>query len=191
MASLYDVHARELAGVGPEYHMASWEHKEATRKKPERLVVTLMTAPLLEDGEIAWAYADKAGKRIVDFALAEHDSWLLTWEQRTGKCHRCAHDHPGQEWLGWSKAEGDKYRTCPRCKGTNQAPHQARRSDYREALESIRDSFSQMSDNTHSNTAYAIATQALDPEGCAEMSKLPWPPDEQTLADLKAIDQSH
>lgn len=65
------------------------------------------------------------------------------------------------------------------------------RDTFREALESIRDSFSQMNDNTHSNTAYAIATQALDPEGCAEMAKLPWPPDEQILADLKAIDQSN
>ena len=61
----------------------------------------------------------------------------------------------------------------------------------RETLESIRDTWTEMNDNTHSNTAYALATQALDPEACAEMAKLPWPPDEQIVADLKAIDQSH
>ena len=48
----------------------------------------------------------------------------------------------------------------------------ADRDRYREALEGIRDTWSQMSDNMHSNTAYAIATHALDPRGCAEMAKL-------------------
>lgn len=45
------------------------------------------------------------------------------------------------------------------------------RDSFREALENIRDSFITLNDNSHSNTAYAIATEALDPKGCAEMAK--------------------
>ena len=125
MRGFYAEHARELAGVGTEYHMASWQHKEATKKKPGRLVVTLMTAPLLESGEIAWKYADRDGKKVVDLGMDEHDAWILEWERSTGKCSQCSATNPGQEWIGWSKDAGDKFQRCARCHGTNAAPHLA------------------------------------------------------------------
>lgn len=118
MPNLYADHAREIAGVGPEYHMASWNHKEATKTKPERLIVVLMTAPLLASGEIAWKYADRATKKTVDMGLADHDRWTLEWERLTGKCRQCSTKHPGQQWDGWNCNTGDRFRTCTRCNGT-------------------------------------------------------------------------
>ena len=48
------------------------------------------------------------------------DAWCIQWEQRTGKCHRCT--GAGQEFAGWSKASGTRYRECPRCKGDGKRP---------------------------------------------------------------------
>lgn len=47
---------------------------------------------------------------------------MLAWEAETGNCFRC--NGSGQESLGWSKAEGPRYRQCSRCGGTGKAPQQ-------------------------------------------------------------------
>lgn len=122
MASLYADHARELLCIGPEYHMASWKHKDATKSKPERLQVELMTAPLLEDGRVAWKYGDPKSRKKVEFTFPDHDQWTLAWEQKTGKCRQCATDNPGQEFVGWNHITGTKYKTCTRCGGTGTKP---------------------------------------------------------------------
>lgn len=43
----------------------------------------------------------------------------LRYEAEAGNCHACGGD--GQEWSGWSAAEGNKFRTCRRCGGDGKA----------------------------------------------------------------------
>lgn len=38
------------------------------------------------------------------------------WEAETGRCSHCGGE--GQEAIGWSAAEGTRYRTCRACSGT-------------------------------------------------------------------------
>lgn len=38
------------------------------------------------------------------------------WEQETGRCSHCG--GTSQEAIGWSAAEGTRYRTCRACSGT-------------------------------------------------------------------------
>lgn len=49
------------------------------------------------------------------------------------------------------------------------------RDNYREALESIRDRWTELDHVKHSNAAYIIAEVALDPEGCADLARIPKP----------------
>lgn len=127
--NLYEDHAREKTGMGPEWRLYSWDSIDALKlghSHPDgRMKIKGAVAPNLEDGRPAWAYMDKATKRTVIFTHAEHDAFVLAWEMRTGKCSGCAKDHPGQEYLGWSKDKGTLMGTCPRCHGTNVAPHLA------------------------------------------------------------------
>jgi hypothetical protein len=121
MANLYAEHAREIAGVGPEWHMAAVASEDATKAKPDRFQVTLMTAPLLADGKVAWEYADRKGKKVIEFSQREHVIWLRDWEKKTGLCYQCSSNNPGKEWIGWDATTGDKFQTCRRCNGTNKA----------------------------------------------------------------------
>lgn len=121
MANLYEAHARAKAGLGPEFRMARWEGKAATKTKPEHMRVTLMVAPLLDDGRVAWDYAEQGTRTVVEFSHADHEAYLLQWERDTGKCHQCATGHPGQEFAGWSQARGAEYRVCHRCHGSGLA----------------------------------------------------------------------
>jgi hypothetical protein len=127
MANLYAEHARELLGLDDTFHVAAWRSLDLGKREAghpdNRLRVEMMQCPRLEDGRLAWPMADTKTKKKCIFTNAEHDAWILTWEQRTGKCSLCHPRNPGQEWMGWSKDTGDKFRTCPRCNGTNKAPH--------------------------------------------------------------------
>lgn len=59
-------------------------------------------------------------ERSVVLSDREFKAWLPTWEARTGKCHKCR--GTGQEWRGWNHITGNKYRDCPRCGATGNAP---------------------------------------------------------------------
>lgn len=116
--NLYAEHARAIAQVGDEYHLASIDGSKVLMK------AELMLAPKLEDGRVAWKYADKKSKILVKFTSEEHDSWTLDWERRTGRCRQCSHSHPGKERIGWGVSTGDLFQTCPRCNGTGKSNHQ-------------------------------------------------------------------
>ncbi len=122
MASLYEDHAKELAGVGDEYRMASWKHKLARGKNPERLCVELIVAPLLADGTVAWKYSVSSTRMKVEYTFPEHDAWVLQWEQKTGRCSQCSAKNPGQEWVGWNHITGTQFKVCSRCNGTGSSP---------------------------------------------------------------------
>ncbi|WP_022684513.1 hypothetical protein [Sphingobium bisphenolivorans] len=50
----------------------------------------------------------------------EFKAWLPTWEARTGKCSVC--QGTGQEWTGWSRDAGDRFKDCARCNATGKPP---------------------------------------------------------------------
>ena len=125
--NLYEEHAREKAGMGPEWRLYSYDSIDFLRLGPGhpegRMRLKGAVCPDLADGRPAWAYMDKETKRTVTVTNAEHAAFVRAWEERTGKCSGCARNHPGQEYLGWSKDAGTLLGICPRCHGTNKAPH--------------------------------------------------------------------
>ena len=126
MANLYAEHARDLLGLDDGFHLSAWKSLDIPKRPAghpmNRMRIEMMECPRLEDGTLAWPCADLKSRKSVTFTNAEHEAWTLEWERRTEKCSLCHPGHPGEEWIGWSKDEGSKFRACPRCKGTNQSP---------------------------------------------------------------------
>lgn len=118
MANLLEDHAKELCGVGEGYHCSVLQALHATKNRPEGTRVELMQAPLLADGKIAWKYADKSTRKVIDIPDDDHRAWVAEWERKTGLCATCDRKRPGFQNIGWSAAEGVKHRVCPKCKGT-------------------------------------------------------------------------
>ena len=73
-------------------------------------------------GRPNWARRDKAKDRTLYVRMDEFNAFLVEWERDTGKCHKCKGST--QEWVGWSKAEGDRMKPCTRCEATGKAPSQ-------------------------------------------------------------------
>ena len=59
-------------------------------------------------------------EQVVFIRESELKDWRLRKEAETGRCWVC--DGSGQQWCGWSAAEGNRYRTCSRCAGSGKAP---------------------------------------------------------------------
>lgn len=59
------------------------------------------------------------GRRVI-VTKAELQAKAAVYETETGKCWDCK--GTGQVWAGWSKADGTRYRDCPRCNATGNAP---------------------------------------------------------------------
>jgi hypothetical protein len=115
-------HAKELLGLGDDYHCAALEFLKATNTRPERTRVDLMQAPLFADGKIAWKYAKRSTLKTVIITDEEHRVWLAEWERKTGKCSLCDPKRPGYQYIGWNKDTGAMHRPCLRCGGTWERP---------------------------------------------------------------------
>ena len=80
-------------------------------------------APLKTRGKRAgcpdWKARDKSLDRSIAFTWAEIDQFQRDWEIETSKCFACY--GAGQEWAGWSRDAGDKFRHCNRCNATGLA----------------------------------------------------------------------
>lgn len=74
-------------------------------------------------GRLNWAKRDKSTEWSFRFTDAERAAFYAAWEAETGLCHAC-HGN-GEEFYGWSRDEGNKYRPCNRCGATGEAPHAA------------------------------------------------------------------
>lgn len=118
MANMYEEHARDLLMLSDEYKCATMEFLHATKNKPERAKITLICAPLLSDGTVAWKYAKKDSKKVVEISKIDHSLWLEEWEKKTGLCCDCDPKKIGYEIVGCSAVSGTKHRTCNRCHGT-------------------------------------------------------------------------
>lgn len=71
-------------------------------------------------GETNWAKADKSTERRIVISAGDALRFRLEWERDHGKCHECLGS--GRAWCGWSKSEGNRFRTCVRCGGSGSPP---------------------------------------------------------------------
>lgn len=120
---LYDLHARERAGMPESWSIYRFEHKTPGGSIPPYTELTGAVAPLLlsgpQKGRPNWKKMDKSTERTVCVTQSEHDAWCEAWEARTGKCRKCVGE--GTRPDGWSKAEGQRWRECRDCGGTGKA----------------------------------------------------------------------
>lgn len=107
---------RKKLGVLPE----NWEICGWTRIDPDATIFRGGPCRLLtrgkNKGRKRW---DKVTHTCV-VTDAEETSERLRYESETGNCSTCG--GTGQDWCGWSRDEGDKYRSCVRCSGSGKAP---------------------------------------------------------------------
>lgn len=123
------MHAREAFNLPANWH---WYKLEAVgpHESPNKAilvtgaVVTAIFTRGPRKGSLNFGKRDRKTECTVPISARDHEAWLLQWEESTGQCHECG--GTGQAWVGWSKAEGHRYRTCHRCDGTGKAPALAR-----------------------------------------------------------------
>jgi len=66
-----------------------------------------------------WKKMDKTTVQTFLLLSSEIEEGIERWEHETGKCHVC--QGTGSKLVGWSRAEGKKYKTCDKCNGTGKA----------------------------------------------------------------------
>lgn len=121
-------HAREMLGLPPDWRVFRWQ--VVGKPGPDAYGVTLTGAVVRDTyqrgprkGTPHWGKRLRDTECAVTIPTALHKTWLAQWERDTGKCHVCK--GTGQEWVGWSKEKGDKYRTCSRCDGAGTPKQEA------------------------------------------------------------------
>lgn len=96
----------------PTAVMASWEAL-GPLDTPDGLRVELA-----DDSE-TWS-----NRATVLIDIREEDEEKARFERESGKCHVCGGD--GQEWRGWNRETGHRWRPCKRCGATGAAPEPPR-----------------------------------------------------------------
>ncbi len=71
-------------------------------------------------GHRTWKHLAPHEKKKVVVTQAEIQQAEADYERDTGKCNVCGGS--GQEWRGWSRDNGDRFRPCLRCDATGAAP---------------------------------------------------------------------
>lgn len=121
---LLEDHARERAGMSPEWKMYRWEKQPANGTSTFVNVTGAVCSAVFKAGPrkgyTNWSKLDKTTECTVSLGLNEHKEWLGEWERKTGQCNEC--QGSGQQPAGWTRAEGPLYRACPRCLATGKAP---------------------------------------------------------------------
>jgi len=112
---LYCEHAKDKAKLPDRWRCYKWE---CFPKRGDAIYVAV-TGAVCEhwkpNGETDWKKRDKTTDQTINLPIAEHDAWKIEWERRTNQCHQCLGS--GVVLASWSAADGEKTRTCPRCKG--------------------------------------------------------------------------
>ena len=116
---LYEVHAREKAGMPPEWELYSYKCMPPGGPETHYMELTGAVVPKVTKGKRAgkpnYAKRDKTTVRVVYITPKEHDDWMAAWEKKTGMCSRCT--GTGEILQSISVTDGAKYRECPKCKG--------------------------------------------------------------------------
>ena len=116
-------HAREVETLPAEWRVFQWESLPRGRSTSKVYQLTGAVAPLYvrgpKKGRRNWRRMKKATEQAVILTIAEHDAWLLRWEERTGVCFEC--QGRGQElaraWIDDDHQPRTEWRPCRRCKG--------------------------------------------------------------------------
>lgn len=116
---LLEQHAREKAGMGPEWAIYKWEAIPEAKGS----MLTGAVAPPLKAGKRKgkpnWRKLDKSTEKRVFITKDEHAVWEAKWQASTGKCLEC--EGKGRVWTGWSAAEGSRFKPCDVCDATGVA----------------------------------------------------------------------
>lgn len=113
--------AREKAAMPPEWQVFRMRCLPPGADA-EIIEVTGAIAPKKRSGYLNWKKRDKSTERTVYLTLTDHEQWVRDWECETGLCGECRGSK--QEWAGWSKTDGHRYRPCGRCGATGKAKSQ-------------------------------------------------------------------
>lgn len=123
--NLYEEHAREKAGMPPEWQLFRWECFPKTADPGEFLYVEVTGAVALQKftkgrrkGQPNWGKS--SSRKLVVLPCADHEQWCAAWEQSTGKCQECV--GTGEVFAGWSVDSGVRFRPCRKCTATGKAP---------------------------------------------------------------------
>jgi hypothetical protein len=114
--------ARSKLG-NPNLEIGIWE-RFGSMEKYEGCFVTVGEPRILtrgkRKGERSWSHLKKSEMERIRITVEQEQAAELEYEATTGNCHNCGGG--GEQWDGWSAAEGSRYITCRRCKGTGEAP---------------------------------------------------------------------
>jgi hypothetical protein len=118
---LYCEHAKEKANLPSNWRIYKWQ---CFPGGGEETIYVAITGAVCEQfftrgerqGDRKWKARDKSTERTVNLEVVEHKNWKSEWEKRTGKCSECT--GAGQTVASVSVADGVKYRTCFKCKGS-------------------------------------------------------------------------
>jgi DnaJ-class molecular chaperone len=105
-------HARELLGLPPDWRVYRWTVK-GRGVEVEGAVCNAFITRGKWKGRTNWKKKDLNTLITITIPDALHKQWMREWESRTGLCHNCS--GTGEEWAGWSAAEGTKRRPCRPC----------------------------------------------------------------------------
>lgn len=114
-------YAREFLGLPPEWRVYEWK---SLGVHPHYIGLTVTgSIPRAKrsgryKGEPTWR--DKVMERSLSVSTAQMDAFRAKWEAESGACHACL--GTGHELHGWSLATGPRFRPCPRCNATGDAP---------------------------------------------------------------------
>ncbi len=121
---------REKYGAPELWRWFKWERKEIDKPHEFLLVEGGVCTAKIErgkrKGQDDWKKRDKAMDRTFVVARKDLDAFQAEWQARTGSCFKCY--GTGQEWGGWSAANGNRYRPCTKCNATGNVPSQAEKA---------------------------------------------------------------
>jgi hypothetical protein len=67
-------------------------------------------------------YSKGTEKRTIILFEDEYRAWVEKYEITHNVCSQCfLSPTPGQEWVGWSLDNGNRFATCTRCNGTGKS----------------------------------------------------------------------
>ena len=119
--TIYDIFARKLYNLPDNWHGVHFKALDDSNQTVQIkgwICGVFVRGP--KKGRISFN-KKLSDPKTVYISKAQYNQCLIDFEKETEKCIDCF-NHPGQKWIGWSKDGGNKFRECPKCKGTGVAP---------------------------------------------------------------------
>lgn len=105
-----EIHAKEQAGLGDGWHIASFEWVDRD------ILIGMCQCPLTAKGKRAGQpnYRKSTDRRKV--VLRDHAKWLHDYLAARGMCQSCYGE--GRKLKRWNHITGTEWLTCAACEGT-------------------------------------------------------------------------